>query len=95
MQGVGLCTDTLLWVPGYAASGILALISPLYLAVLPIMAPVCSPSLLLAHLLQCLTCCMVACTLATSHRHIWAEGAGHLVGVMASQHMPLHQSRLT
>ena len=56
---MGLCTDTLLWVPGYAASGILALISPLYLAVLPIMAPV-SFLLLLVHPLHCLTCCMMA-----------------------------------
>ena len=70
MQGVGLCTDTRLWVPGYAASGILALISPLYLAVLPIMAPVSSASLLLAHPLQCLPCCMVACTSNASHCQI-------------------------
>ena len=59
MQGVGLCTDTLLWVPGYAASGILALISPLYLAVLPIMAPV-SFLFFLVHLQHSLTCCISA-----------------------------------
>ena len=40
MQGLGLCTDMLHWTPGYAASGIIALISPLYVCVLPIMAPV-------------------------------------------------------
>ena len=40
MQGVGLCSGMLAWVPGYAAAGIIALISPLYLAVLPILAPV-------------------------------------------------------
>ena len=40
MQGLGLCTDMLHWVPGYAASGIIALISPFYVCVLPIMAPV-------------------------------------------------------
>ena len=40
MQGLGLCTDMLHWAPGYAASGIIALISPLYVCVLPVMAPV-------------------------------------------------------
>lgn len=40
MQGVGLCSGMLTWVPGYAAAGIIALLSPLYLAVLPILAPV-------------------------------------------------------
>ena len=40
VQGLGLCSDMLAWVPGYAAAGIIALISPLYLAVLPILAPV-------------------------------------------------------
>ena len=39
MQGVGLCSGMLAWVPGYAAAGIIALLSPLYLAVLPILAP--------------------------------------------------------
>jgi len=42
LQGVGLCTGMLAWIPGYAAAGILALVSPLYLAVLPILAPVSS-----------------------------------------------------
>ena len=40
MQGVGLCSGMLAWVPGYAAAGVIALLSPLYLAVLPILAPV-------------------------------------------------------
>lgn len=40
MQGVGLCSSMLAWVPGYAAAGVIALLSPLYLAVLPILAPV-------------------------------------------------------
>ena len=44
MQGVGLCSGMLTWVPGYAAAGIIALLSPLYLAVLPILAPVSRPS---------------------------------------------------
>ncbi len=40
LQGVGLCSGMLAWVPGYAAAGVIALLSPLYLAVLPILAPV-------------------------------------------------------
>ncbi len=43
LQGLGLCTGMLTWVPGYAAAGIIALISPLFLAVLPILAPVGTP----------------------------------------------------
>lgn len=40
MQGVGLCSSMLAWVPSYAAAGVIALLSALYLAVLPILAPV-------------------------------------------------------
>ena len=40
VQGLGLCTGMLAWIPGYAAAGIIALMSPLFLAILPILAPV-------------------------------------------------------
>lgn len=53
MQGLGLCTGMLAWVPGYAAAGVIALISPLFLAVLPILAPV-------SNLSACLHLCLTA-----------------------------------
>lgn len=52
-QGVGLSSKMLSYNPGYAAAGIIALIQPLFLAVLPVLSPVGTPCTLI-HLYQLL-----------------------------------------
>lgn len=47
MQALGLGEGMMTYTPGFAASGIIALLSPLYLAVLPIISPVRHPVSLL------------------------------------------------
>ena len=39
-QALGLCTGMVAYTAGYATAGILALLSPLFLPFLPILAPV-------------------------------------------------------
>jgi hypothetical protein len=48
MQGLGLGVDLTTYTPGFAAAGIIALLSPLYLAILPVISPVRLPSFLSA-----------------------------------------------